>query len=86
MSRDPDDEAMIDKLKDWTGASIALSAWFDSQRISPPEAVIVLGILLTGLAETTGLTDRKIDKILHHIRVLTRAAVRAGDKPRRRKR
>jgi hypothetical protein len=86
MSREPtdDDKVMIAMLKDCTEASVALSNWFASQQISPAKAIIVVSILLTSLAETDGgLTDRKIDKILHHIRKLTRAAFRDGERRRR---
>jgi hypothetical protein len=72
MSRD--DEIVVAMLKDCTEASIALADWFASQQIPPARALIVLGIMLTSLTDTnSGLTDKKVDKALHHIRALTRA-------------
>jgi hypothetical protein len=83
MTRDLTDDEMIAGLKDCTDASIALSQWFISQQISPTKAVIVLGILLTGMAETTELSDKKIDKVFRHIRALTRAAYANKQKQRK---
>jgi hypothetical protein len=88
MPCDLTDDEMIYLLKDCTAASIALSDWFNSQYISPTKAVFVVSILLTSLAETTGLSDKEIDKVLRHIRIITRAVhdARPGRKPGRRKR
>jgi hypothetical protein len=84
VSRGLTDDEMTALLRDCTHASIALADWFASQSISPTKAVIVVGIMLTGLADAGKLTDKKIDKALHHIRVLTRAYF-AENKRRKRK-
>jgi hypothetical protein len=83
VSHDITETKVIELLKDCTDASIALSEWFSSQLISPPEAVIVMGILMTGLVETSSkLTDKKIDRILRQVRILVRA-VHAGQQRKR---
>jgi hypothetical protein len=88
VSRDDITETdVIALMKDCAEASVALSEWFRSQLLSVPEAAIVMSITLTGMADTTRLTDKKIDRLLRHVRTLTRAIHAEGrrHKPSRRK-
>jgi hypothetical protein len=74
------DATIIAMVEDCAQASNALVDWFASQDIPPLEAVIVMSVLLTGIADADAMSDRKINKCLKHTRALVRALAKERKK------